>query len=86
MGCLFLFVWSVSSHSRIIHSFGDVTIAGQGLQILTYARHLWPLRSEGATPTVTRGIRLQRHLRGPVTLTPNAERLALELSLPDLTT
>ena len=26
------------------------------------------------------------HLRGPVTLTPNAERLAVELSLPVLTT
>ena len=32
-------------------------------QILTYARHWWPLSSEGSltsTPTVTRGIRLQR--------------------------
>ena len=28
-----------SSHSRIIHSYGDVTIAGEGLQILIYARH-----------------------------------------------
>ena len=26
------------------------------------------------------------HLRGPVTLTPNAERLVVELSLPDLMT
>ena len=33
------FVWSFSSQSRIFHSFGDVTIAGEGLQILTYARH-----------------------------------------------
>ena len=32
------------------HSFGDVTIAGKGLQILTYARHLLPLimSSEGS--------------------------------------
>ena len=28
------------------HSYGDVTIAGEGLQILTYARHSWPLSSE----------------------------------------
>ena len=27
------------------HSFGDVPIAGEGLQNLTYARHLKPLRS-----------------------------------------
>ena len=29
----------LSSHSRIFHSYGDVTITGEGLQILTYARH-----------------------------------------------
>ena len=49
--CLFslhicLFVWSFSSHSRIFQIFGDITIA-EGLQIFTYARHLWPLSSEG---------------------------------------
>ena len=38
--------WRFSSHSIIFHSFGDVTIAGEGLQILTYARHLWPFSSE----------------------------------------
>ena len=31
---------------------------GEGLQILTYARHLWPLSSEGSIPTSTRGIHL----------------------------
>ena len=31
---------------------------------------------------MTRSIRLYGHLRGPVTLTPIAERLAVELSLP----
>ena len=36
------------SHSRIFHSNGDVNIAGEGLQILTYARHSWPLSSEGS--------------------------------------
>ena len=31
-----LFVLSFSSHSRIFHSYGDVTITGERLQILTY--------------------------------------------------
>ena len=29
--------------SIFFHSFGDVTITGEGLQILTYARHSWGL-------------------------------------------
>ena len=37
-----------SSNSIIFHSFGDIIIAGEGLQILTYARHSWPLISEGS--------------------------------------
>ena len=41
-------IWSFSSHSRIFLLFGDVTIAGEGLQILTYAQHLWPLSSVGS--------------------------------------
>ena len=36
------------SHSKIFHSIGDVTIVGEGLQILTYARHLWQLSSKGS--------------------------------------
>ena len=32
-----LFVWGFSSHSRIFHSYVDVNIAGEGLQILTCA-------------------------------------------------
>ena len=43
-----LFVFSFSSHSRIFHSFGDVTIAGAGLQILTCAQHLWPLSNQSS--------------------------------------
>ena len=48
---LFLWISSsivCSSHSRVFHSYGDVTISGEGLQILTYARHLWPLSSENS--------------------------------------
>ena len=42
--CLGFFV-----HSRIFHWYGDVTIAGKGLQFLTlYARHSWPLSSDGS--------------------------------------
>ena len=43
-----LFAWGFSSHSRIFHSYGDVTITGEGLQILPNARHLWPLSGEGS--------------------------------------
>ena len=39
--CLVLF-----SHLCILPLFGDVTVADEWLQILTYARHLWPLNSE----------------------------------------
>ena len=45
--CLFVCIF-FSSHSRIFHSYGDVTITSEGLQILTYAWHSWPLRSEGS--------------------------------------
>ena len=43
-----LFVWSLLSHSRIFHPYGDVTMAGEGLQSLTYAWHSWPLSSKGS--------------------------------------
>ena len=48
--CLFvyLFVWGFPSHSRIFQSFVDVPLAGEELQILTYARHSWPLSKEGS--------------------------------------
>ena len=36
--CLFVFVCGFSSHSRLFHSYGDVI----------YARHPWPLSSEGS--------------------------------------
>ena len=72
-------------------SFGDDTIAGEGLQILTYARHLSPMimSSEGSlachTYCDTGHPFCTGHLRGPVILTPNAEGLSAEISLPVLT-
>ena len=72
-----LFVcFGFSSHSRIFHSYGDVSIADEGLHIS------WPLSSEGSLAchiycdTLYNG-----HLREPVTLTPISERLSVELSL-----
>ena len=53
-----LFLWTVMSRpvclfgvllsTQFIHSFGDVTIAGEGLQSLTYARLSWPFSSESS--------------------------------------
>ena len=40
------FVWSFTPPSRIFYSYGDVTITGEGLQILTYAGHSRSLSSE----------------------------------------
>ena len=42
------FFWSLSSHWRYFHSYGDDTIAVEWLQILTYDRHSWPLSSVGS--------------------------------------
>ena len=47
-GSYFYFVWGLSSNLRIFHTYGAVTITGEGLQILTYARQWWPLSSEGS--------------------------------------
>ena len=59
-----LFVWGFSSHSRIFHSFGDVTNTGEGLLFYLYWAFLltyigthshWAVRVLWrATPTVTR--------------------------------
>ena len=73
------------------HSFGDVTIAGEGLQILTYAWHLLPLGSEGSLVYHVHLLWLgtsdyNGHLLWPVTLTLNAERLAVKLSLINVLT
>ena len=42
--CMFV----CSFHSRIFHSYGDVAITGERMQILTNARHVRPLSSEGS--------------------------------------
>ena len=75
-GCCF------SSHSRAFHSFEDANSAGEELQILTYARHLWSFKQWGIFSVphllLTWASVYNGHLWGPVTLTPNAERLAVE--------
>ena len=38
----------VINKEESLHLYGDVTITGEGLQSLTYARHSWPLSSEGS--------------------------------------
>ena len=43
---LFVCLFAFSSNSRIYHSYVDVIMTGEGLHILTYDQHLWPLRSE----------------------------------------
>ena len=55
-----------SSHSRVFHSFVDVSIAGEGLRILIYALQLWALSSEGclACPAVQGVSVYNGHLRG----------------------
>ena len=44
----YLFVCGFSSNSRIFHLYGDVTIASEELQILTFGRHSWPLNSDSS--------------------------------------
>ena len=41
-------LYGVYRPTREFLSYGDVNIAGEGLQILTYARALWLLSSEGS--------------------------------------
>ena len=40
--CLLVFVY----YHTTFHSYGDITITDERLQILTYARHSWPLSIE----------------------------------------
>ena len=80
-----------SSHSSIFHSFGDVNITGEGLQILTYIVSSAPMAIEqrgffGVPHLLWHGASVYNvHLLGPVTLTPIAESWAVEL-LPSIFT
>ena len=49
----FLFVWSLWPHLGIVHSYGYVTIAVEGMQNLTYARNSRPLRWTGSVTSHT---------------------------------
>ena len=58
---LFVCFWVFFPLEDFFYSFGDVTITDEELQILAYARHSWPLSSEGSLAchtTVTRGTHL----------------------------
>ena len=87
-----LFVWGFPSHSRFFHLFGRVTITGEGWQTTSFDLYsaLMAIEQWGFfnvphllwhKPSLYQG-----HLQGPVTITFVAERLALELSRPVLTT
>ena len=76
---------SFSPHSRICQSLWDVTIDGEGLQMFIMAIEQW--RCLSVLHLLWHGASVYNdHLRGPVTLTPIAERLAVELTLPVFTT
>ena len=81
---------SVANDIQSFFSSSKLRNTGEGLQILTYARHSWSLSSEGSlachTECYTGQLFIIGHLLGTVTLTIIAERLAVELSLPVLTT
>ena len=69
--CLFWFcLFKVYRPTREFFTHME-TITGDGLQILTYARHSWPLSSEDSLQLLWRGASVYNgHLRGPVILTP----------------
>ena len=69
----------------MFHSYGDVAITGEGLQILTYTRLSWPLSSEGSLVCQTycdMGHPLRMVISEESWHSLVAERFAVELSLP----
>ena len=91
LGFLGLFVLDLSSHSRIFHSYGDVIITSDGLQILT------KVSTYGYVVVFFSMLHLLWHknlliyifisvFSEDLTLTHVAEWLALELSLSVLMT
>ena len=78
-----------SSLSRIYHSYEEFTIAGEGLHanfdLCSVLMAIEPWGFFSVPHLLWHGASVyDGHLRGPVTLTPIAERFALELSLPVL--
>ena len=70
---------------EIFHSYGDVTIADEGLCSALMAIEQWEFFS--VPRLLWHGTSVYNgHLRGPVTLKPIAERSLVELSLPVFTT
>ena len=81
-----LFVCGFSSHFRIFHSYGDHHHFRWRAANLIYARHSWSLNKDLPHLLWHGASVYSDHHRGPVTLTPIAECLAVELSPPVFTT
>ena len=85
--CLF---WDFSSHSRIFHSYMEkspLSVKDWKFWPMFGTHGHWAVRVlKRATPTVTRESVYNGHLRGSVTFTSIAKKLAVELPLPVLTT
>ena len=81
-----LFVF-FSFHSVIFTHLEKLPLPVKGCYYF-YARHLWPLSSEGSLACLTwhGASAYNGKLLRPVTLIPNVEQLAVELSRPFLTT
>ena len=81
-----LFVWGFTSRLRIFHSYRDTTSAGEGLQIFNLIFSALVAIEQWGFLNVQhllwhRASVHNYHLRGPVTFTPVAELLAVELSV-----
>ena len=80
---VFLFVWGFSSHLRIFHLYGDVTIAPEDLQKFDICSAFMAIEQWGflcEPHLLWHGASVYNgDLQGPVTLTPIAERLAVSL-------
>lgn len=67
---MLLFVWGLFTQSRIIYLYSEVTITSEGIQILD-------TQGNSVVRFLTRATCLHSHVRGSVTLTIRAERLAV---------
>ena len=77
-------VWALRIHSHAFWSLWGPRDVSEG-NGMCFERPSWPLSSEGSLACHTYCVYNGR-MRGPVPLTPIAEHLAVELSLPVLTT